>query len=220
MAQAPAPHRRLALLAQQLSGPPRMGPQLPQQPSLLPLPSAVAAPGVAVAAAAAKPKPKLAIICTVWYYLTHAQHEGDRFNHGWPMNGQWHDPEVELVSIFCDQKKEGEAHPHEKENPNAILGDLAHLREQEWPSVTLYDTVAEALRCGGDTLAVDAVLLIGEHGDYEVDEYQMTRWPRYELFKEITAVYRQDGRTAPVFVRSHGFSLALAPARSQLAASP
>jgi hypothetical protein len=30
-------------------------------------------------AAAEKPKPKLAIICTVWYYLTHAQHEGDRF---------------------------------------------------------------------------------------------------------------------------------------------
>jgi hypothetical protein len=32
-----------------------------------------------------------------------------------------------------------------------------------------------------------------------VDEYQMTRWPRYELFKEITAVYRRDGRTAPLF---------------------
>ena len=44
-------------------------------------------------------KPKLAIICTVWYYLTHGQHEGDRFNHGYPMHGKWHDPEVELVSI-------------------------------------------------------------------------------------------------------------------------
>jgi hypothetical protein len=30
--------------------------------------------------------------------------------------------------------------------------------------VATYGTIAEALRCGGDTLAVDAVLLIGEHG--------------------------------------------------------
>ena len=53
----------------------------------------------AAGAAAAGEKPKLAIICTVWYYLSHGQHEGDRFNHGYPMHGKWHDPEVELVSI-------------------------------------------------------------------------------------------------------------------------
>lgn len=34
------------------------------------------------------------------------------------------------------------------------------LREEEFGVVT-YPTIAEALRCGGDTLAVDAVLLIG-----------------------------------------------------------
>lgn len=46
--------------------------------------------------------------------------------------------------------------------PGVLLGDLARLREQEYPAVTVYGTVAEALRCGGDTMAVDAVLLIGE----------------------------------------------------------
>ena len=46
------------------------------------------------------------------------------------MNGEWHDPEVELVSIYCDQKKAGEAHPSLKEEEGVLLGDLAHLREQ------------------------------------------------------------------------------------------
>ena len=46
------------------------------------------------------------------------------------MNGVWHDPEVELVSIYCDQRKAGEAHPSLKEEEGVLLGDLAHLREQ------------------------------------------------------------------------------------------
>ena len=67
---------------------------------------------VAEGLAATQEKPRLCIICTVWYYLTHAQHEGDRFNHGWPMNGSWHPPEVVLVSVYCDEKDKDEVHPH------------------------------------------------------------------------------------------------------------
>ena len=43
--------------------------------------------------------------------------------------------------------------------------NLAPLRAAEF-GATIYPTVAEALRCGGDTLAVDAVLIVGEHGEY------------------------------------------------------
>jgi hypothetical protein len=121
-------------------------------------------------------KPRLAIICTVWYYLTHAQHEGDRFNHGWPMNGEWHEPQVELVSIYADQKGREDTHGTDPNDPDKkYTGDLTALREAEFPNVTVYPTIAEALRCGGDQLAVDAVLIIGEHGDYQTDEYQMTQ---------------------------------------------
>jgi len=174
------------------------------------------APVVPAAAAAAesaepeqqeqqRPKPRLCIVCTVWYYLTHAQHEGDRFNHGWPMNGKWHDPEVELVSVYCDQKDQTEVHPHFQHLPDDEVpkGDLSAAREEEYDALTVYDTIAEALRCGGDELAVDCVLLIGEHGQYEVDEYQMTRWPRWEFFSAITAVFKEDGRSVPVFNDKH-----------------
>jgi hypothetical protein len=59
------------------------------------------------------------------------------------------------------------------------------------------------LRCGGDELAVDAVLLIGEHGDYPKNEYGQTQYPRYELFKQVTDVFRSDGRSVPVFNDKH-----------------
>ena len=44
---------------------------------------------------------------------------------------------------------------------------------------------------------MDAVLLIGEHGQYPVDEYSMTHWPRYEFFTAITDVFKEDGRSVP-----------------------
>lgn len=160
--------------------------------------------GSAEGVAAMQEKPRLCIICTVWYYLTHAQHEGDRFNHGWPMNGSWHHPEVELVSVYCDQKDKKEVHPHYQHLPDDEVpkGDLSAEREQEW-GLTVYDSIAEALRCGGEKLAVDCVLIIGEHGKYPVDDYQMTHWPRYEFFTAVTNVFNEDGRSVPVFNDKH-----------------
>ena len=52
---------------------------------------------------------------------------------------------------------------------------------------------------GGDTLAVDAVLIIGEHGAYPYNEFGQHLYPRYRFFKEVTRVFREDGRAVPVF---------------------
>ena len=94
------------------------------------------------------------------------------------------------------RKDDTEVHPHHQDDPDVPKGDLSAARAEEW-GLTVYDTIAEALRCGGDTLAVDAVLLIGEHGQYPVDEYSMTHWPRYEFFTAITDVFKADGRSVP-----------------------
>ena len=80
--------------------------------------------------------------------------------------------------------------------------DLSRARSQEF-GFPLYPTIAEALRCGGDKLDVDAVLLVGEHGKYPVNELGQTLYPRYEFFKEIVEVFKQDGRTVPVFNDKH-----------------
>ena len=52
-------------------------------------------------------------------------------------------------------------------------------------------------------LAVDGVLLIGEHGDYPVNDKEQKLYPRFEMFLKITDVFRQSGRSVPVFNDKH-----------------
>jgi hypothetical protein len=81
-------------------------------------------------------------------------------------------------------------------------GDLSRQRSKEF-GFKIYPSIAEALRCGGDKLAVDAVLVIGEHGEYPLSEYGAKQYPRYQFFKQITEVYAKDGKVAPVFNDKH-----------------
>lgn len=90
----------------------------------------------------------------------------ERFLVGYPIRGQWHQPEFEVVAAYVDQFPEN---------------DLSRKRSAEF-GFPIYPSVAEALRCGGEKLAVDAVLIIGEHGQYELSEYGQTKYPRYEFF--------------------------------------
>lgn len=70
-------------------------------------------------------------------------------------------------------------------------------------NLPLYATVREALTLGGDELAVDGVLLIGEHGDYPLNEWQQKMYPRRDLFDEIVEVFKESGRVVPVFNDKH-----------------
>ena len=67
----------------------------------------------------------------------------------------------------------------------------------------LYPTIAEALTLGGSTLGVDGVLLIGEHGRYQRNEKGQTKYPRYEFFQQIVKVFKDSGRSVPVFNDKH-----------------
>src|ERR1035437_7781221 len=67
----------------------------------------------------------------------------------------------------------------------------------------IYPTIAETLRCGGDKLAVDAVLIIGEHGNYPRNEKGQILYPRYEFFEQCAKVFEQDGRAVPVYNDKH-----------------
>lgn len=132
-------------------------------------------------------KRRLAVVTTLWQYKSHAWHMAERFLHGYPLRGKWHRPDIEVVSAYVDQTTEK---------------DLSRARAKEF-GFTIHSTVDKALRCGGDKLDVDAVLLIGEHGEYPINEIGQKQYPRYELFKQITDVFRKDGRSVPVFNDKH-----------------
>lgn len=130
---------------------------------------------------------RIAIVTTVWKYLSHAQHIGDRFLVGYPKEGRWYKPDMQVVSLYVDQ------HPP---------GDQSRERAKEF-GFEVYPTIAGALRCGGDKLAVDAVLIIGEHGDYPRNEKGQILYPRYEFFKQCVEVFEKDHRAVPVYNDKH-----------------
>ncbi len=137
---------------------------------------------------AAEPaKKKLAVVTNIWHDRSHAWHMAERFLHGYPVEGKWHRPPIEVVSAFVDQKPET---------------DLSAGRAKEF-GFKIYPTIDEALCCAGKALAVDAVLLIGEHGKYDRNEFNQIKYPRYEFFKKITDVFAKGGRAAPVFNDKH-----------------
>lgn len=130
---------------------------------------------------------RLAVVTTVWRNRSHAWHMAERFLAGYPRDGKWHRPPIDVVSAYVDQKPEG---------------DLSRQRAEEF-GFPLSSSIAEALRCGEKSLAVDAVLIIGEHGDYPENEIGQKKYPRYEFFKAVTDVFREDGRAVPVFNDKH-----------------
>ncbi|MFN9893834.1 MAG: hypothetical protein ACK58M_11420 [Acidobacteriota bacterium] len=130
---------------------------------------------------------RIAIVSSIYRYLSHAQHMGDRFLIGYPHEGKWHKPDVQVVSLYVDQKPPG---------------DQSAERAKEF-GFTVYPTIAETLRCGTDKLAVDGVVIICEHGEYPRNELGQVLYPRYEFFKACTEVFEKDGRAVPVYNDKH-----------------
>jgi hypothetical protein len=146
----------------------------------------LAAP-LAARAQLATARKRLAVVTTEWRYHSHAWHMAERFLVGYPVQGAWHKPPIDVVSVYVDQKP---------------ANDLSRGREKEF-GFKIYPTVAEALRVGSGKLAVDAVLVIGEHGNYPKNSLGQTKYPRYEFFKQIVDVFKADGQSVPVFNDKH-----------------
>tara|TARA_B100000029_G_scaffold267807_1_gene263428 strand:- start:903 stop:2114 length:1212 start_codon:yes stop_codon:yes gene_type:complete len=133
-------------------------------------------------------RPRIAAVVTELRRYSHAQHILDRYLFGYSWNGQHHLPDLDLVSLYVDQRPRG---------------DLVDDRLTAFPQVKKYDSIAETLRCGGNRLDVDGVLLIAEHGTYPLNEKGQRLYPRYEFFKQIVDVFRQSARSVPVFNDKH-----------------
>ena len=129
-------------------------------------------------------RPRIAAIATIYHKYSHAQHIVDRFLEGYGWNSRHHYPPMDLVSLYVEQVKEN---------------DISKDRLERFPTMKGYPTIAEALTLGGEELAVDGILLIGEHGEYPSNEKGQRLYPRYEHFKQIVEVFEQSGRSVPVF---------------------
>jgi hypothetical protein len=137
--------------------------------------------------AAGSSRKKIAFIGTAVYKLSHAQHFLDRLLLGYAWGGGWHQPAVDLVSIYIDQFPD-----------NDLSRDTAKRHD-----VPIYPTLEEALTLGGSKLAVDGIVIIGEHGNYPHNEMGQVLYPRYKWFKQVVKLFESSGRCVPIFNDKH-----------------
>lgn len=132
----------------------------------------------------------LAVIATVWYPYSHADVIVRRWLEPDPKrDGSWgfSGKETQIASVYLAQVPE-----------NDVGVGLC-----EKHSVPRFDSIEAALTLGTGELAVDGVLLIGEHGDYPTNQYWQKLYPRKELFDEIIAVFEKANKVVPVFCDKH-----------------
>ncbi len=148
---------------------------------------AVSAASAASALAQSGPPKRIAAIITEYRPGSHADVVVGKYLEGWLQDGKSPKPRSKIVSMYTEQVPDT---------------DMSRPMAAKY-GVPLYRTIHEALTLGGDDLAVDGVLLIGEHGDYPMNDKAQKLYPRFKMFLEITDTYRRTGRTAPIFNDKH-----------------
>lgn len=132
-------------------------------------------------------RPRVAAIITIYYPRSHADVIVTKFLKGWSTDQGFVTPGVDVASMYID---------HVLEN------DIGLGLAKEY-GVPVYPSIRRALHAGAKSLNVDAVLLIGEHGDYPWNERGRHLYPRRYFFEQIAGVFGESGRSVPVFNDKH-----------------
>jgi hypothetical protein len=108
---------------------------------------------------------------------SHADVFLSRLLDGYRLNGAWNSPRLETVAFYVDQ------FPY---------NDMAREQAAEY-GIRICKSVAEAID------GVDAIAVIGEHGQYPRSPLGNFKYPRKRYFDEITQVFERSGRVIPLF---------------------
>ena len=130
---------------------------------------------------------RIAAVVTTFFPNSHAGVLVDKFLRGFPTDKGLIAPRTEIASLYIDQI-------HDRD----VGRQFAHKYD-----IPLYESIRSSLTLGGDQLAVDAVLLIGEHGDYPVSKLGQEMLPRRHFFEQIIGVIGEAHHPIPIFNDKH-----------------
>jgi hypothetical protein len=133
----------------------------------------------------ADPKPVAAIV-TEYRENTHADMILGRILEGYDFQGR-DKPDLKLVSLYTHQVPE-----------NDWSRALAKKHD-----VLICETIDSAVTRGSSGLTVDGVLIIGENGDYPLNNKGQKLYPRRQFFEQVTTAFEKHGRSVPVFSAKH-----------------
>ena len=139
-------------------------------------------------AAGERRRPRVAAVYTIFRRRSHAFNILENFLLPYLFNGKRTQSPVDVVSFYADQR--------------VADGDMTDEIARRF-KIPVFKSIAGALTLGGKELAVDAVLSIGEHGDYPVNKLGQVEYPRKRFFDDITAVLQRADRPVPIFNDKH-----------------
>jgi hypothetical protein len=134
----------------------------------------------------ATPK-KVAAVVTTYFRYSHADNIITRFMEGFSIVGKSYPPPCRVASLFIEQVNDL---------------DIGRPLARRW-KIPLASSIADALTLGTGKLAVDGVLIVGEHGDYPTNAKGQILYPRRRFFEEVVKVFQANGRAVPVFNDKH-----------------
>ena len=133
-------------------------------------------------------RPRIAVLVSYWAFTrSHADWIVNKLIDGYWWNGAHTESRVEVVSVFIHQLDE------------SGLGQKVCKAK----NIPIFKTVGEAVTLGGKDLAVDGVVIVAEHGEYETDMKGHWLLPRWWIFQQVIRVFEQSKRSVPVFNDKH-----------------
>ena len=137
-------------------------------------------------------RPRIAAIITEYRPLSHADVIVTRFIQGHVLGTDTtYGARTQIASMYVDQFPKG---------------DLSRPVGNQY-GIPIKDSIESALTLDTDQLAVDGVLIIGEHGNYPHNEKGQHMYPRRRMFEEVVATFEKTGEAVPVFNDKHlGFA--------------
>lgn len=130
---------------------------------------------------------RIAAVVTTFFPNSHAGVIVPKFLRGFPTDDGLIAPRTQFASLYIDQIHQ-----------NDVGRQIAHEYD-----IPIYESIRAALTLGGDSLAVDAVLLIGEHGDYPRSALGQEMLPRRYFFEQICGVIAESNRPIPIYNDKH-----------------
>lgn len=133
-------------------------------------------------------RPRIACLVTFWGAPgSHADWIITKLMDGYWWQGAHTPSRVDVVSVYIHQF------------------DTSELGQKICNSkgIPIFKSVGEAITLGGKELAVDGVVIVGEHGNYPTDLKGHWLLPRWWIYQQVIGIFEQSKRSVPVFNDKH-----------------